>query len=73
MGDRIMTDTPGLGDEIPTHPEEMKASYELRIGKSISVKATARITPAGIVTTGLTILAVTVAFSILSTGGRRRY
>jgi hypothetical protein len=50
----------------------MKASYELRIGKSISLKATARITPAGIVTTGLTVLAVALAMTLLSSHGKRR-
>ena len=68
-----MTDTPAVNGDIPTHPEEMKANYELRIGKSISLKASARITPAGVVTTGLTVLAVAVAFSFLSSSGRHRY
>ncbi len=66
-----MTD-PSAADDIPAHPEEMKANYEFRIGKIISLKASARITPAGIVTTGLTVLAIALAFSLLSSGARRR-
>jgi hypothetical protein len=45
-------------DEVPTHPEEIKAVYDLRIGESISLQGSARITPAGIVTAGLTVCAI---------------
>lgn len=42
-----MTDTA----EAPiTHPEEMRAGFDLQIGKSVNLKGNARITPAGIVT-----------------------
>jgi hypothetical protein len=58
--------------DIPTHPEEMKATYEFRVGKLMSVQATARITPAGIVAVGVTTLLVALAVSAL-TARRRRY
>lgn len=32
-------------EDIPTHPEEMKAVYNLRVGKSISLQGSARLTP----------------------------
>ena len=40
-------------ENIPTHPEEMKAVYNLRVGKSISFQGSARLTPAGVVTLGI--------------------
>ena len=43
------------------HPEEMRAGCELRIGERISVRATARITPAGMVCVGLAAAAITLA------------
>lgn len=69
-----MTDTPlpPADNDIPTHPEEMKATYNLRIGKSISLQGSARITPAGIVTVGVTTLLVALAFAALAPR-RRQY
>jgi hypothetical protein len=55
--------------DIPTHPEEIKAKYDLRIGKSISLQGSARITPAGIVTASICFL--TVALVLMA--GRRRW
>lgn len=57
--------------DIPSHPEEMKATYDLRIGKFISLQGSARITPAGIVTTGITVALVALAVSLLSSDRRR--
>jgi hypothetical protein len=44
----ILTD-----DDVPIHPEEMKTTFNLRIGKSVSLQGSARITPAGVITTGI--------------------
>ena len=49
-------------DPVPTHPEEFKATYDYRIGKSISLRGTARMTPAGLIT-----LAIAVSSILLST------
>ena len=57
--------------DAPTHPEEMRATYKLRIGNMISVESTARITPAGIVTVGVTTLLVALAFTALAKPRRR--
>ncbi len=57
--------------DIPTHPEEMKATYNLRIGKFVSLQGSARITPAGIVSTGITVALVALAVSLLSPDRRR--
>ncbi|HEY6631707.1 MAG TPA: hypothetical protein VIZ90_09665 [Rhizobiaceae bacterium] len=58
-------------EDMPTHPEEMKATYNLRVGKSISLQGSARITPAGVVTIGVTTLLVALAFAALAPRGRR--
>ncbi|MCB8880009.1 hypothetical protein ACELLULO517_07170 [Acidisoma cellulosilytica] len=51
------------------HPEEMKASVSLRIGETISLTATARATPAGLVASALITAAVMVPLIWIS---RRR-
>jgi hypothetical protein len=61
-----MSDEATQTSDIPVHPEEIKLTSELRLGKSISLQSSARITPAGIVTIGLTISLVAVCFSLLS-------
>ena len=59
-------------DDIPTHPEEMKTTFNLRIGQSISLQGSARITPAGVVTVGVTTLLTALAFVALVTPRKRR-
>ncbi len=44
----------------PGHPEEMRASLNLRISKKIRLSATARATPAGIVAGAIALSALTV-------------
>jgi hypothetical protein len=57
-----MTDTA----EAPiTHPEEMRAGLDLRIGKNINLKGGGRLTPAGIVTAGLMTVGVLLAAAAL--------
>ncbi|CAH1653031.1 conserved hypothetical protein [Hyphomicrobiales bacterium] len=48
-------------EPIPTRPEEMKGVFNLRVGNCISMQASGRITPAGIVTIGLTLTAFAAA------------
>jgi hypothetical protein len=40
------------------HPEEMKATLDLRIGNAVSVKASVRTTPAGLIGTAILAAAV---------------
>jgi hypothetical protein len=40
------------------HPEEIRASVDLRIGKKVALKATVRTTPAGLVTAGIVVAVV---------------
>lgn len=57
--------------DVPTHPEEMKGSFDFRVGKSISLQARGRITPAGLVSAGVTVALIALAVRLLSTPGRR--
>lgn len=57
---------PPAGPEpMPTHPEEIKSVFDLRVGKFISLQGSARVTPAGIVTAGITASAILLACSVL--------
>lgn len=66
-------ETEKVAEDIPTHPEEMKATYNLRVGKYISLQGSARITPAGVVTIGVTTLLVALAFTALTANRKSRF
>ena len=59
--------------EALAHPEEIKATVDLRLGDRMHLKATARTTPAGLVATGLMVSSIlmAVAFVVRAAGGRR--
>ena len=59
--------------DVPLHPEEMKATSEIRIGKWISIQSTARITPAGVIATAISISLVALTFSYIASKRRRRW
>ncbi|CAH1662528.1 MAG: hypothetical protein KF735_04690 [Chelatococcus sp.] len=61
---------PSTTEPIPTHPEEMKGVFNLRVGNCISMQGSGRITPAGIVTIGLTLTAFAAA--MLAVGRLKR-
>jgi hypothetical protein len=67
-----MANAPASDNDMPHHPEEMKADYNFRLGNMISVQASARITPAGVVAVGVTTLLVALAVAALIPGERRR-
>ncbi|MFT0859880.1 hypothetical protein [Ancylobacter sp. G4_0304] len=48
-------------EPMASHPEEMKAVYELQVGNWISVRCSARVTPAGIIAVGIGASAVALA------------
>jgi hypothetical protein len=63
-----------------SHPEEIRAEYELRLGNLVTVKASARITPAsaritpaGVISAGIAAAAIILAvgFLVSSRGGRK--
>jgi hypothetical protein len=43
-----------------SHPEEVKATFDLTVGKIVTIKATARATPAGLVTAALLMAAILI-------------
>jgi hypothetical protein len=49
----------------------MRAGFDLRIGKTINLKGTARITPAGVVCTGIATVAILLAATTLVRAARR--
>lgn len=64
-----------LLEDIPTHPEEIKTVFNLRVGKSISLQGSARITPAGVVTAAIaacSILRVAALSTRMMRGERKR-
>jgi hypothetical protein len=54
-----------------THPEEMRAAFDLRVGKTINLKGTARVTPAGLICAGIAGVAVLAAATALVRAARR--
>ncbi|WP_026282957.1 hypothetical protein [Rhizobium sp. 2MFCol3.1] len=59
--------------DVPTHPEEMKSVFDLRVGKHITLQGSARTTPAGVISTGIAVAAMTFAVGyLISSVGRRR-
>jgi len=55
----------------PAHPEEMRASVTLRAGTALSLQATARTMPAGLLATGLLASAVILSVAVLVRAVRR--
>jgi hypothetical protein len=53
-----------------SHPEEMRADFDLSIGKHINLKGTARVTPAGLICTGIAGVAVLIAAAALVRSAR---
>jgi hypothetical protein len=69
-----MTDAaaePGLADLAPSHPEDIRSEFDLRVGKHISLQGRARITPAGLICSGLAVAMVAFAFGYLARSVRR--
>ncbi|TDK35288.1 hypothetical protein E2F50_13635 [Rhizobium deserti] len=59
---------------LPSHPEEIKSTFEMRVGKNITLQASARITPAGVISTGVALAAMMFAagYLVSSLRGSRR-
>lgn len=58
-------------ETIPTHPEEMKAVFNVTIGNSLSMQSSARMTPAGLIALGIAISAVLLATAAIVRASRR--
>ena len=65
------TKTEGRYADAPAHPEEIRARAKFRVGKSVSLKATVRMTPAGLVTTGVMVAAIVLSMTALVRAFRR--
>lgn len=65
------SDRTGPFDPAPTHPEEMRADFDLHIGKNINLKGTARTTPAGVISAGITVVAILLATTALVRAAKR--
>ena len=48
-----------------SHPEEMRAELELRLGPAGTLRATARATPAGLVAAGVLVAAILLSAAAL--------
>jgi hypothetical protein len=68
----MSSDVDEVASENPTHPEEMKSVFDLRVGKHITLQGSARITPAGVISTGIAVAAVALAFGYLASSVKRR-
>ncbi len=61
--------------QAATHPEEMKAVVEVQFGRSFAMKASARLTPAGLVCGAIAAAAVLLSSAALvraAQAGKRR-
>lgn len=68
-----MSDETSSSELVPVpHPQEMKSTVELRIGRVISFQAVARTTPAGVVSVGIALSLAVLAFSALARARRTR-
>lgn len=62
---RCRNQTEGQAESAPVHPEEIRASVDLRIGKNVALKATVRTTPAVLVTAGVMVAAIVLLITVL--------
>jgi hypothetical protein len=60
------------GSDSPSHPEEMKAKVELRIGDRALIIATARTTPAGLVSVGVMVGTILLSVAVLVHAARQK-
>ena len=58
-------------ESAPTHSEEMKAVFNVKIGNSLSMQSSARMTPAGLIALGLAISATLLAVTAVVRASRR--
>ncbi|PTM39749.1 hypothetical protein [Bosea sp. 124] len=57
---------------VPSHPEEIRSAFELRLGRHMTLQGSARITPAGVISVGLSVSAMMLALGYLASSTRRR-
>ncbi|MBV8091346.1 MAG: hypothetical protein JO139_17590 [Alphaproteobacteria bacterium] len=62
----------GHARSVPAHPEEIRATLKLRLGKRGRLNATLRTTPAGLVTAGIMTASIFLSIGALVRAARRR-
>jgi hypothetical protein len=62
----------GHAGSVPAHPEEIRATLKLRLGKRGRLNATFRTTPAGLVATGLMTAPIFLSIAAVARAARRR-
>lgn len=55
-----------------THPEEIRSEFDLRVGKHITLQGKIRITPAGLICSGLAVATMTFALGYVARSLPRR-
>jgi hypothetical protein len=68
-----ITQAVGQAASVPAHPEEIRATVKLRLGKRSRLNATLRTTPAGLVTAGFMAATIFVSIAALVRAARQRY
>ena len=58
---------------VPVHPEEIRATLKLRLGKRGRLNATFRTTTPGLVATGIMTAAIFLSIAAVVRAARRRY
>lgn len=66
-----LAEIPGTATGTPTHPEEIRANVDFRLGDGVSLRATARMTPAGLVTAGIMVSTIILSVAALLWAARR--
>lgn len=56
----------------PAHPEEIRSAFELRLGRHITLQGSARITPAGVICSGIAVAAMVLSLACLASAMRPR-
>lgn len=67
----MSNETDGQAGATPYHPEEMKAIWDLRVGRHITLQGSARWTPAGVVTAGIAASLILLATAALVRAARK--
>jgi len=69
-----MTDArtePAIFDSATAHPEEIRSEFDLRIGNHVTLQGKARITPAGLICSGLAVAMIGFGLGYLVRSSRR--
>lgn len=63
---------PATFDAPPSHPEEIRSEFDLRVGKHITLQGKARITPAGLICSGIAVVMMGFGLGYFARSASRR-